>query len=84
MKEDEREVLAHIVQNIDEQEIFLEFVFNIARIPIIKLPIEKSVPKKITDVSKGVADIIINQPIKPKIKQIIAISFPLFLLFFKS
>lgn len=26
MKEDEREVLAHIVQNIDEQEIFLEFV----------------------------------------------------------
>ncbi|RDU71569.1 hypothetical protein CQA66_06310 [Helicobacter aurati] len=26
MKEDEREVLAHIIQNIDEQEIFLEFV----------------------------------------------------------
>ncbi len=26
LKEDEREVLAHIVQNIDEQEIFLEFV----------------------------------------------------------
>lgn len=26
MKEDEREVLAHIVQTIDEQEIFLEFV----------------------------------------------------------
>ncbi len=26
LKEDEKEVLAHIVQNIDEQEIFLEFV----------------------------------------------------------
>lgn len=26
MKEDEREVLAHIIQNIDEQEIFMEFV----------------------------------------------------------
>ncbi|TLE10762.1 nickel-binding protein Mua [Helicobacter bilis] len=26
LQEDEREVLAHIVQNIDEQEIFLEFV----------------------------------------------------------
>lgn len=26
MKEDEREVLAHMIQNIDEQEIFLEFV----------------------------------------------------------
>lgn len=26
MQEDEKEVLAHIVQNIDEQEIFLEFV----------------------------------------------------------
>ena len=26
MKENEREVLAHIVQNIDEQEIFMEFI----------------------------------------------------------
>ena len=26
LQEDEKEVLAHIVQNIDEQEIFLEFV----------------------------------------------------------
>ncbi|WP_245945537.1 nickel-binding protein Mua [Helicobacter didelphidarum] len=26
MKEDEREVLAHMIQNIDEQEIFLEFI----------------------------------------------------------
>ncbi len=33
LKDDEKEVLAHIVQNIDEQEIFLEFV---AKAEIIK------------------------------------------------